>query len=86
MNHDLRIPDIEIVVRAASSDVAVICFWEPTEVHGDWECMSAVTDGRDVVHIRACLQAAIQNLNAAHWVSLDVLDHDEDAEIQDPPF
>jgi len=86
MNNDLRIPDIEIVVRAASSDVAVICFWAPLEPHGDWEAVSGITDEHDVVHIRACLQAAIQQINAARWVSLDVLDDDETTEIQDPPF
>jgi hypothetical protein len=86
MNDALRIPDIEIVVRAATSDVAVICFWEPTEIHGDWECCAAITDKHDVVHIRACLQAAIQQINSSLWVSLDVLGDDETEEIQEPPF
>lgn len=86
MNDDLRIPDIEIVVRAASSDVAVVSFFTGDSPHSDWEVICGITEQSDIVHIRAALQAAIQAINAASWVSLDVLDVAEDAETQDPPF
>jgi len=84
--NEVRIPDIEIIVRAASSDVCVVALYAGDTPHDEWEVLAGISDHDDVVHIRAALQTAIRSLDATYWLSLDELDsralEDKDA----PPF
>jgi hypothetical protein len=80
------IPDIEIVVNAAGSNVALVAFYAPDHPHEDWEIVAGVGEISDLVHLRASLQAAIQALNATDWFTVDELDTGAVPEKNDPPF
>jgi len=84
--NEVRLPDIEIVVQAASSDVAVFSFFAGDTPHDNWEVVAGISSNDDVVHIRASLQAAIQTLNDARWISLDELDTRPVEDENAPPF
>jgi len=86
MSHEVRLPDVEIIVRAASSDVAVICFFAGETPHEEWEVVAGINDHNDAVHIRAALQAAIRSLDATDWRTVDELDTRPMEDENSPPF
>lgn len=71
---EVRIPDVEVLIQAASSDVAMVSFYMPRDPHQDVEIVSTISEPSAIGAIRAVLQMAIQALYTQNWKSLDELD------------
>lgn len=72
--NDVRIPDVEIVVQAAGSDVAAVCFYFSPDVHGAAEVVTAVSQPSAIPHLVEVLRQAVTSLNAQDWYTVDGLD------------
>jgi len=86
MDHDIRIPDIEIIVGAAGNDVAVFCFYKRTDIHQGYEVISAVADKNSLPVVRALLRDTLTALDTSDWSTLDELHTDTAEETTEPPF
>lgn len=84
--NEIRIPDVEIIVQAAGSDVATVCFYFPSNVHGEAEVVTAVSDVSANPHLVAILHQAITSLNAQDWFTVDGLDTRPVSDEQKHPF
>lgn len=85
-DHEIRIPDIEIIVGAAGDDVAVFCFYKREDIHQGYDIACALTheDARPVV--RQILQDAVTAINTADWVTMDVLREEPISGEGEAPF
>lgn len=84
--NEVRIPDVEIIIQAASSDVAAVCFYFPSDVHGAAEVVTAVSDPSAIPHLVEVLRQAITSLNAQDWFTVDGLDTRPVSDEPDMPF
>lgn len=86
MGNDLRIPDIEVIVSAAGSDVAVFCYYTGDDIHSGYEVVCGIPTQGAREAIRAILQDAIEVLNAKDWFTVDELRTQIEEETDEPPF
>lgn len=84
--NEVRIPDVEVLVSAASSDVALVSIYIGKTPHDEVEVVAAVSDYTEVGAIRAVLQVALQALNKQGWLALDELDTRPNETKTEPPF
>lgn len=84
--NEVRIPDVELLIQAASSDVAVVAFYVGKKVDDPVEIVASVIEYDAIGAIRAILQMAIHALYSQGWLSLDELDTRSVEEKRDPPF
>lgn len=79
MYDEIQLPDVEIIVRAASFDVAVIAFFRREDMFEGYDVVSGISSTKDVGAICTALQDAIKSLSSHSWKSVhDVyLDADE---------
>lgn len=82
----VRIPDVEVLVSAAGSDVAVVCFYMGKTPHDDVEIVGQIGEYSEVGAVRAILQMAIKAIDAAHRCSLDGMGSDSAEAEGTPPF
>lgn len=73
MNHEVRVPDIEIVVAAGAWDVAVIAFYADPDIHSGFHVVSGIDEGCEVANVVEALQTAITCLLSGRWNTLDEL-------------
>lgn len=71
---EVRVPDVEIIIQAAASDTACVCFYFPSDVHGAAEVVTAVSDASAIPHLVEVLRQAITSLNSQDWYTVDGLD------------
>lgn len=83
---EVRIPDVEIIIQAAASDCAAVCFFFPADVHGKAEVVTAVSDPSAIPHLVEVLRQAITSLNAQDWYTVDGLDTRSVSDEPDIPF
>nr|CRY97732.1 hypothetical protein [uncultured prokaryote] len=83
---DVRIPDVEVLIQAASSDVGLFCFYISDDPHADMEIVAHVTDWTSRGALLAILKMAIQGLQQSGWVTLDELDTRTDEEKERRPL
>lgn len=85
--NDVRIPDVEVLIQAAQSDVALLCFFMGRSPHDPVEVVSSIRDIDEVGIVVSLLQDCIKALSAKNWVSLDELDsYSGKDEGSFPPF
>lgn len=80
----LHLPEIEVTIRAASYDVAVICFWQLEDQPATFDLAVGVSSEAEVAVLVELLQESIKALKSASWYSLDVLDSEEPDKTEDP--
>jgi len=85
-HHRNRIPDVEVLVQAAQSDVALVSFHIPTKIHGEVEVVVCCSDNSQIGAVRAVLQAALQALYTQSWFTVDDLAVGASSGLQEPPF
>jgi len=85
-DNDLRIPDVEIVINAAGSDVAVVAFYFPGNPHEQAEIVATITDASARTHLVAVLYQAISIINGEDWFTLAELDTGDVQTKDEPPF
>lgn len=83
---EVRIPDVEIIIQAAASDAASVCFYFPSDVHGAAEVVTAVSDPSAIPHLVEVLRQAITSLNSQDWFTVDGLDTHLVSDEPDIPF
>lgn len=86
MKHEVRIPDIEVVVRAGAFDVAVVAFWREEEQYEGFQVVTGIDNPTSVEPVVAALQKAIEALRESSWKSLAELGAAAGAESDEPPF
>lgn len=86
MSDEIRIPDVEIIVGAAGTDVAVFCFYKREDIHQGYEVVCAVADQDARAVIRQILQDAITTLSNSSWYTMDELREGTSEETADEPF
>lgn len=86
MGNEIRIPDVEIIVGASGSDIAVWCFYKREDIHQGYEVVCAITDQDARPALRQILQDAIETLNTHDWFTLDSLREGTSEDVADPPF
>ncbi len=87
MSHEVRIPDIEVLVNVAGSDMAVVTFYKGPTVHDDFEIVAALSAQSDIPNLVEVLQQAIRALRTTSWESLDELDtRSVSQQTDEPPF
>jgi len=86
MNDEVRIPDVEVIVGAAGSDVAVFCFYKRSDIHDGYDIVSAITGTDSRAALRTVLQDCIQALAATNWHHVDELREDATEKEDEPPF
>lgn len=69
-----RIPDVEVLVQAAQSDVALVAFYMPSDIHADVEVVAYISDHAELGSVRTVLQLAVQALYQQGWLTVDELD------------
>lgn len=83
---EVRIPDVEIVISAAGSDVGVVAFYFPTNPHKQIEVLTTVVEASAASHLVALLHQAIASLNGEDWYTVDELAAGLAEEENEPPF
>lgn len=86
MENVVRLPDVEILIGAASFEVAAICFYAREDVHQGYDVAIAVTSKNEVSVIRSVLQDALTALSSVDWKSLDELGAITSEASGEPPF
>lgn len=86
MNDEVRIPDIEILIGAAGSDVAIFCFYAREDIHQGYDVVCAIGSKNERAPIRQVLQDAIKALDTADWYDVDELHSDAVSQTDEPPF
>lgn len=86
MGYEIRTPDVEVIVGAAGSDVAVFCFYKRDDIHHGYEVVCAVAGASARPVIRQVLQDCLTALNTENWNSLDELDQGASEEEGGKPF
>lgn len=82
----VRLPDIEIIVQAASFQVFTVAFYAGKMPADGFEVVSAIYDMDDKVHLVEVLQTAINQLRLDRWVTMDELDTRSLEDKNSPPF
>jgi len=85
-NNDLRLPDIEIRITAAASDVCVIAIFSGYAEGADTEVVTTIPSTVDLKVLRQVLQVAVAALNADDWSDLDELGSGPAQNGKRPPF
>lgn len=86
MPNGLQLPDIEVLVRAAAWDVAVISFWKGETSDDPFDILCGVAGATEAALVVTALQQAIEALRSAHWQPVSSVD-DAGAETKsEPPF
>lgn len=86
MNEELRIPDVEIIVGASSSDVAHFCFYRRAEIHEGYDVVCYIHGASARAVVSQILQDALTALRGSQWYDVDELRSLVDPEVEDPPF
>jgi len=73
-NHEVRLPEVEVVIKAAAFDVSVISFFAGRTLHDDFEIVACVEDVANVPRVVEILEECIKVLRVGGWESLDELD------------
>jgi len=83
----VRIPDVEVIVSAAESEVGVVAFYFPTNPHEQVEVVAVISEAGAREHLVALLHQAIASFNAEDWYTLSQLDSRSVSDEGDsPPF
>lgn len=86
MSDEIRIPDVEIIVGAAGSDVALFCFYGREDIHQGYDVVCAIGGKNERPAIRQVLQDALKALDTADWYDVDELHPPSDTKTDEPPF
>lgn len=86
MNDEVRIPDIEVLIGAAGSDVAIFCFYGREDIHQGYDVVCAIGSKNERAAIRQVLQDALKTLDSADWFDVDELHQDASVKTDEPPF
>lgn len=86
MTHEVRIPDIEILINVAGSNMALVCFYKGATVHDDFEIVAGIPSVSDIPPLVTVLEQAIKALHAGGWESVDELDTRSVSNENDAPF
>jgi hypothetical protein len=84
--HEVRVPDVEIVVRAASFDTLVCALYAGKTPSDGFEMVSTIYDVGDRLHLVEVLQEVIKQLRADDWITMAELDTRTVEDKKDPPF
>jgi hypothetical protein len=83
---EVRIPDIEILINVAGSNMALVCFYKGKTIHDDFEIVAGIPSVTDIPPLVTVLEQAIKALHSGGWQSVDELDTRSVEEKNDPPF
>lgn len=86
MSDEVRIPDVEIIVGAAGSDIALFCFYGREDIHQGYDVVCAIGSKNERPAIRQILQDALKALDTADWYDVDELHEDTAHQEDEPPF
>jgi len=86
MKHEVRIPDIEVVVHAGNWDCAVIAFYADPDIHQGFHVVAGYDNHTTPAVLVEVLREAIKALSADGWKSLDELDLGAGSDGQPRPF
>lgn len=86
MEHEVRIPDIEIIVGASGNDVAVFAFYRREDIHQGYEVVCCLAGKASSAVVGQVLQDAITTLSTTDWYTLEQLHSVDDEEVDEPPF
>lgn len=86
MDAVVRVPDIEVAIRVAGSDVSMVCFYKGKRASDHFEIVASVPTIHDVPYLVECLNQSIETLKAGHWKTLDELDTRPIQEKNELPF
>jgi len=86
MSDEVRIPDVEILIGAAGSDVAIFCFYGREDIHQGYEVVCAIGGKVERPAIRQILQDALKALDTADWYTVDELHSELNQATNEPPF
>lgn len=84
--NEVRIPDVEVLIAAAASDVALVCFYVGSSPAQPIEVVTAIRDLDEVGAVVAVLEDCIKAFRAQGWLSLDELDTRTSEEKGGQPF
>lgn len=84
--HEVRIPDIEVTVRAASFDCLSVAFYAGKTPHDGFEVVSQIHDMGDRLLVVEVLQTAINELRRNDWITMAELDTRPVENENDLPF
>lgn len=73
-NHEVRLPEVEVIVKASAFDVLVVSFYAGRTVHDDFEIVAGIEEVSDVPRVVQILEECIKTLRAGGWQSVDELD------------
>jgi len=86
MKHEVRLPDIEVIVRCADWDVAVIAFWGDKDIHKGFHVVTGIDERSNTANVVAALREAIAAIERSDWHSLDELGAAADEDGTGEPF
>lgn len=86
MSNDIRIPDVEIIIGAAGSDIALFCFYAREDIHQGYDVVCALGSKNERAPIKQILQDAIKTLDTTDWHTLDELHEGSAVKTDEPPF
>lgn len=86
MKHDVRIPDIEVVVHVSDWDVAVIAFYADGDIEAGFHVITGVDGHTTPLAIVEVLQEAIKSLRAKCWQSVAQLGASAGEDGEPAPF
>jgi len=86
MAHEVRIPDIEVVIHAGNWDCAVIAFYADPDIHQGFHVVAGYDGHTTPSVLREVLLEAIKALSADNWQSLDELGSTEFSDGEPAPF
>jgi hypothetical protein len=84
--HEVRIPDIEVLINVAGSDMALVCFYKGRTPHDDFEVVAGISEISDIPNLVTVLEQAVKTLHAGGWQSVDELDTRPVSNENDAPF
>lgn len=82
----VRIPDVEVTVRAAAFDVFSVGFFVPDKPTDVVEVVGSLLSKAEADLVGEILRKCIALLGANDWVNVADLDASAAAETKDPPF
>lgn len=82
---EVRLPDVEIIVRCAAYDVAVLAFYQREGTDLSFDVLTGIASEAEVSVVVTLLQDAIKALHVANWEPLSTFD-DANGHGTEPPF
>jgi len=86
MPNEVRIPDVEILIGAAGSDVALFCFYGRADIHQGYDVVAAIGSKNERPAVRQVLLDALKALDTADWYTVDELHEGTATQTDEPPF